>query len=120
MSIARSIVALSCLALCSVSAWSADLSKIDRAIGKEPAYKGKQKYCLLVFGTEAKYRAWVVIDDEAVYVDRNGSGDLTENGKRVPWKRPSVLAGDLSFDDGKVRYTNLTIEKRKWWTIEVS
>ncbi len=43
MRIARSL-ALSCMALCSATAWSADLSKIDRTIGKEPAYKGKPKY----------------------------------------------------------------------------
>jgi hypothetical protein len=101
------------------TAGAADLSKIDRTIAREPTYKGKPKYCLLVFGVEAKYRAWIVIDDESLYVDRNGSGDLTENGKRVPWKKPGVQVGELSFDDGKVRYTNLTIEKRKWWTIEV-
>ena len=30
-----------------------DLAKIDRSIAKEPAYKTKPKYCLLVFGAEA-------------------------------------------------------------------
>ena len=33
-----------------VNAWGADLTKIDRTIAKEPAYKSKPKYCLLVFG----------------------------------------------------------------------
>jgi hypothetical protein len=33
-----------------VTAWGADLTKIDRTIAKEPAYKSKPKYCLLVFG----------------------------------------------------------------------
>ena len=34
-----------------------DLTKIDRAIAKEPVYKSKSpRYCLLVFGPEAKTR----------------------------------------------------------------
>ena len=41
----------------------ADLTKIDRTINKEPAYRGKPKYCLLVFGTEAKFRVWLVRDE---------------------------------------------------------
>ena len=44
-----------------------DLSKIDRTIRKEPAYKGKPEYALLVFGPDAKKRVWVVRD-----------GDVTE------------------------------------------
>jgi hypothetical protein len=43
-------------------ALAADLSKIDRTIKKEPKYKGKPKYCLLVFGPEAKTRIWLVLD----------------------------------------------------------
>jgi hypothetical protein len=63
---------------------AADLTTIDRAIRKEPAYRSKQPlYCLLVFGPEAKTRAWLVLDDEAVYLDRNGNGDLTEEGERL-------------------------------------
>jgi hypothetical protein len=61
-------------ALVSVACFSApvaaDLSKIDRAIVKEPAYKGKPRYCLLVFGPQAKTRAWLVLDDDSVYISR--------------------------------------------------
>src|SRR5262249_1657660 len=64
-----------------------DLAKIDRTIKKEPAYKGKPEYCLLVFGPQAKTRVWLVRDGDLLYVDGNGSGDLTEAGKR--W-RPCV------------------------------
>ena len=31
-----------------------DLAKVDRTIKKEPAYTGKPRYCLLVFGPEAE------------------------------------------------------------------
>ncbi len=38
---------------------AADLTKIDRTIAKEPAYKGKPKYCLLVFGPDrTKLSRW--------------------------------------------------------------
>src|SRR5262245_568479 len=61
-----------------------DLSKIDRTIGKEPAYRTKSpKYCLLLFGPEAKTRVWLVHDGDKLYVDRNGNGDLTEEGEEV-------------------------------------
>ena len=59
-----------------------DLAKIDRSIRKEPVYQSKEpQYCLLVFGPEAKVRVWLVLDGDALYLDRNG--DLTEPGKRI-------------------------------------
>ena len=65
---------------------AADLTQIDRKIGKEPAYKSRPKYCLLVFGAEAETRVWLVLDRDTLYVDRNGNGDLTGEGKRVARK----------------------------------
>jgi hypothetical protein len=95
------------LLFCAAPAMAADLSKIDRAIAKEPKYQSKPKYCLLVFGPEAKAKVWLVLDGDVLYVDRNGNGDLTEEGKRVKvpafepstypvWgKERSIKAGDL-------------------------
>jgi hypothetical protein len=60
-----------------------DLSKIDRKIVKEPVYTSQPKYCLLVLGPEARTRVWLVQDGETLYVDRNGNGDLTEEGEKV-------------------------------------
>ena len=58
-----------------------DLTKIDRAITREPAYQSKSpRYCLVLFGPEALTRVWVVRDGNTLYVDRNGNGDLTEDG----------------------------------------
>ncbi len=88
------------LALSVPAASAADLSMIDRRIAREPAYLTKMpKYCLLVFGLKAKARVWVVVDQPegkagAVYVDRNGNGDLTEEGERVPVSWGSY-AGEL-------------------------
>src|SRR5215469_9732307 len=70
------------LALLSMCLWplagqSADLEHIDRKIAKEPHYHNKPKYALAVFGTEAQFKVWLVLDGEALYADTNGNGDLT-------------------------------------------
>src|SRR5438094_892841 len=83
------------LAFTAAPAIAADLSKLDRALAKEPAYQSKApKYCLLVFGAEAKFRVWLVQDGDVLYVDRNGNGDLTENGKRVAFARTWFRVGN--------------------------
>jgi hypothetical protein len=69
------------LGFCS-AALPADLTQLDRTIHKEPAYKDQPKYCLLVFGPEARTRVWLVLDGDTLYADVNGNGDLTEAGKR--------------------------------------
>lgn len=74
------------LTVCGAAA-AADLSRIEHPIVKEPKYTGKPQYCLLVFGAEAKHRVWLVQDSDALYVDRNGNGDLTEAGEKVTGKR---------------------------------
>src|SRR5262245_100008 len=63
------------------------LARVERAIAKEPKYQSKSpRYCLLVFGPEARFRVWLVQDGDALYVDRNGNGDLTESGERIEKK----------------------------------
>ena len=68
------------------AAAAADLSKIDRTVGKEPKYRERPQYCLLVFGAEAKDRVWLVRDGDTLYVDRNGNGDLTEADEKIAVK----------------------------------
>ncbi|MCA9173459.1 MAG: protein kinase [Planctomycetales bacterium] len=36
------------------------------------------RYCLLVFGADADQSAWLIRDQERLYVDLNGNGDLSE------------------------------------------
>jgi hypothetical protein len=95
-----------------------DLTRIDRKIAREPAYRTKPKYCLLVFGAEARQKVWLVLDGEVLYVDRNGNGDLTEKGKRFALRRddragyPAFLdcdVGDIVSPDGKMRHTKLLV-----------
>ena len=105
-----------------VTAWGGDLTKIDRTIAKEPAYKSKPKYCLLVIGPEAKTRVWLVLDGETLYVDRNGNGDLTEDGERIEarkadWADPGAPrifryffeVADIAAEDGKTKRDTLRL-----------
>jgi len=97
---------------------AADLAQIERKIAKEPAYHGQPKYCLLVFGPEARTRIWIVMDDESLYVDRNGNGDLTEKGKKVAprdlkFPRDKIMV----FDGGELQdrtYTHKLINVQRY------
>jgi hypothetical protein len=96
-----------------------DLSKIERKIVKEPAYRSKPKYCLLVLGPEAKTRVWLVQDGDTLYVDRNGNGDLTETNEKVSAEKKddaeegvyTFKAGDLR--DGERLHKELTLYVQK-------
>jgi hypothetical protein len=93
---------------------SVELPAKDRVIAKEPVYDTKEpKYCQLVFGPEAKHAVWLVIDGDRLYVDRNGNGNLTEEGKRLI-RQPAFLGGgfvvpELAIGDGPATYTNLIV-----------
>ena len=117
MILTRLFSCLAGLALCSMHVSAADLDKIDRTILKEPVYQSKApKYCLLVFGPEAKTRVWVVLDDDVLYVDRNGNGDLTEKGERFVERNVADLGdifevGDILEPDSKIKHTDLRIRR---------
>jgi hypothetical protein len=99
----RTVVCLLLLAGCG-PACAADLSKVDRTLEKEPKYAGQPKYCLLVFGAEAKHRVWLVQDGKTLYVDRNGDGDLTEAADKVAaQKAPSGDEGAHVFEAGELK-----------------
>jgi hypothetical protein len=91
---------------------AADLRQIERTIAKEPAYKNKPKYCLLVFGEQARTRVWLVQDGDVLYVDRNANGDLTEKDERITLKPDNkdfrtFEAGDIH--DGSLTHTGLNV-----------
>ena len=93
------------LALQSVGAASAiDYDKVARPLVKEPAYKTKKpSYALLLFGPEAKLVVWAVLDGETVYIDRNGNGDLTDDGERFATEA-DCKGVEIVDPDGKTRY----------------
>jgi hypothetical protein len=95
-----------------VAAEPVDLSKLDRSIAKEPAYTSKaQEYCLVVFGPKAETRVWLVRDGDALYVDRNGNGDLTEPGEAMRKERDyfALNLGAVTSRDGKTIYQSLSL-----------
>jgi len=49
---------------------------------KEPKFQSTPKYCLLTLGTNSA-QAWMVEDGRRLYVDRNGNGDLTDDGPPI-------------------------------------
>ncbi len=84
----------------------ADLAAINRVILKEPAYQGKPKYCLLVFGPKADTRVWMVYDGKNFFVDRNGNGDLSEPEERVPTSHGHTFNSLKVVErDGKTQHT---------------
>jgi hypothetical protein len=67
---------------------------------KEPAYQTKTpKYGRLAFGPDGKDRVWLVWDGETLYVDRDGSGDLTAPAAKVAAQKPRH-GGPREEDDG--------------------
>ena len=104
MNRSRLLAALAGATLFAVPLSAADLAQIDRRIAREPAYKSKPKYCLLVFGPEATTRVWLVLDGDTLYVDRNGNGDLTEEGEKVADEtHTGSEEGGYYFEAGEVR-----------------
>src|SRR5262249_21884448 len=102
--------ALLLASIAAAPAAAADLTKTDRTIAKEPVYQNKPKYCLLVFGPDAKTRVWLVIDGDVLYVDRNGNGDLTEKGKRLELMEREC---DITEPDRGTKHTGLLVKPQK-------
>ena len=102
MTASRLLTALVGAALLAAPLPAADLAHLDRTIRKEPAYKSQPQYCLLVFGPGATTRVWLVLDGDTLYVDRNGNGDLTEDGERVARTDDGAEDGSLLFKAGDI------------------
>jgi len=100
----RSLLANAFLAsvILALPASAADLAKIDRKIVKEPAYGSKPMYCLLVFGPEAKTRAWLVLDGDTLYIDRHADGDLTHPEDRLMVHRVNKDGPNFMSSETKV------------------
>jgi hypothetical protein len=110
MSAATQLAAVFALVATNVLA-ATPLQELDRTIRKEPEYQSAAvKYCLLVFGPEAKTRVWLALDGERLYVDRDADGDLTGPDERVTadpkWSRPE--RGVFQFDAGDIHDGPLT------------
>ena len=70
-----------------------------------------------MLGPEARTRIWLVLDGTTLYVDRNGNGDLTEDGEKVSGTKGdqaiveeavyTFAVGELR--DGDRRHRNVTL-----------
>jgi hypothetical protein len=108
----RFLSGLAVLAVSTATTIAADSTTIDRRISKEPVYQSKSpKYCLLVFGAEAKTRVRLVLDDDTLYVDRNANGDLTEENERVKRNAREFEAGEIAEPCGKAKYAHLRLKQ---------
>ncbi len=111
------LLAAALLLLPTPPARAGGLAKVERKLAREPAYQTRApKYCLLVFGLDARTRVWLVQDGDTLYVDRNGNGDLTEPGERVQVKQKAdgfraFEVGDLTLDG--LTHTGLSVTQIK-------
>jgi hypothetical protein len=96
---------------------AAALSGIPRILLKEPRYQSTPRYCLLVFGLEPRTRIWLVLDEDVLYADLNGNGDLTEPAERfrlpafVANQGHSVYAASRGISLGSIQAETLRHEK---------
>lgn len=82
-----------------------DYRKVDRSIAQEPEYESDEPlYGLMLFGREGKFRVWIVLDGETVYLDRNGDGDLTADDERFATLK-DCKGVEIHLPGGKTRYT---------------
>jgi len=85
-----------------------DCQKLERRIGKEPAYVAEPRYALFVLDLAGRNRTWAVTDKstrdapfhDVLYLDLDADGDLTGPGERFvgqrdPNKAPAGL--EMSF-----------------------
>src|SRR5262245_21641500 len=68
-----------------------DLPPIPHTIHREPAYRSRPGYCLVVLGETSGTRMWLVLDQDNLYVDRHGNGDLTPADDRVVADKEGVF-----------------------------
>jgi hypothetical protein len=104
-----------------------DLKRIDRSIGKEPAYESKPKYCLVVFDPEATSRVWLVVDGNSLFTSGR-NGELTKHGLsgsrftvRVPGTSQDLTVQVVRRDDKPVGVTvqcDLKLELARRQTME--
>jgi hypothetical protein len=87
---------------------------VDRTIGREPTYESsRQFHALLVLGQAREVRVWLVVDGDHLHVDRNGDGDLVDEGekitgpsvgadvltpRRLTWRVPTLLGAERYSD----------------------
>jgi hypothetical protein len=70
------------------------LDGIERRITKEPKYTSTPRYALLILGTHADSKVWMVEDGSVLYIDKNGNGDLTDDGPPISHSKVRTFQDD--------------------------
>jgi hypothetical protein len=96
-----------------------DFSRVDRTIKSEPKYDNTPKYALLLLGSEGKVRLWMALDkvvgDDVVYIDRDGDGQLGEDGERFvaakdEWNNVVARIGKIEFPAEKLTLEDVRVQ----------
>jgi hypothetical protein len=121
MRILTMLFACGYLALVGQRAEALDLTKVNRTLINEPRYgTAAPTYCLLVFGEQGKLHVWLVVDGDTLFVDRNGNGDLTEEGERLTAKKEGGSRSwhilELVDPQSKAIYKNLSVWLSEEWS----
>lgn len=69
------------------------LRQVSMSLMTEPTYFGTPRYTLVVIGKDLAKQHWIAIDDKNAYVDKNGNGDLTDEGEAIPIDKTPVDSG---------------------------
>jgi hypothetical protein len=92
--------------------------KAEYRLRKEPTYRAKVQYCMLLLGKEAKTRLWLASDGMTLYVDRNGNGNLTDADEAIPYKNGFAALMADAFpghgDDDKHTSLHIAVRQRDW------
>jgi hypothetical protein len=95
-----------------------DLTRVDRAIKKEPAYVAKNPlYGLALFGRKAEKRVWLVLDRskpdaptyDVLHIDRNADGDLTGPGERIKAAGGLFKLGEFTDPATGAKHSEFTV-----------
>jgi hypothetical protein len=96
-----------------------DLTRVDRAIQKEPAYVAKNPlYGLALFGRKAEKRVWLVLDKskpdaptyDVLHIDRNADGDLTGPGERIQAAGGAFKLGEFTDPATGAKHSDFTVK----------
>jgi hypothetical protein len=95
-----------------------DLTRVDRAIKKEPAYVARNPlYGLALFGLKAEKRVWLVLDKskpdaptyDVLHIDRNADGDLTGAGERIKATGGAFKMGEFTDPATGAKHSDFTV-----------
>jgi len=87
---------------------AADLTRLDRSLKDEPKYNTRApKYCLLVFGQDARTRVWLVHDGDVVHVLASPDCKAPAAWRHVKGNPVTFSLGDVWDEGGKTCYKNL-------------